>query len=199
MILAREANGDALFAPMRSPKEKAQYQAPLMSAFREAFEARDAREAPVRTVEGERVIQGRGTRQRRGDEVSLRRDLSVDLVALMNTINLDSALGLDQHSYVRDSILNYGLPDITRLSSDEVRVDGIRDEIVRALVLYEPRIIADTIRVDKEVRTEEADQRVRFSVSCEMACTPADIAVDFVAELEISSGKVNLTRLPGTA
>lgn len=188
-----------LFAPMRSPKEKAQYQAPFMSAFREAFEARDARDAPVRTVEGERVIQGRGTRQRRGDEVSLRRDLSVDLVALMNTINLDSAHGLDQHSYVRDSILNYGLPDITRLSSDEVRVDGIRDEIVRALVLYEPRIIADTIRVDKEVRTEEAVQRVRFSVSCEMACTPADIAVDFVAELEISSGKVNLTRLPGTA
>jgi type VI secretion system protein ImpF len=184
---------------MRSPKDKAQYQAPLMSAFREAFDARDAREMPVRAVDGEQVIQGRGARLRRGDEVSLKRDLSVDLVALMNTVNLASARDLDRHSYVRDSILNFGLPDITRLTSDEVGVDGIRDEIVRALVLYEPRIIADTIRVDKEVRTDEVDQRVRFSVSCEMTCTPADLAVDFIAELEISSGKVNLTRLPGTA
>jgi len=170
-----------------------------MSAFRDAFDARDARETPLRTVEGERLIQGRGARQRRGDEVSLKRDLSVDLVALMNTVNLGSAQGLEGHNYVRDSILNFGLPDITRLTSGDVGVDGIRDEIVRALVLYEPRIVADTIRVDKEVRSEEAEQRVRFSVSCEMTCTPADLAVDFVAELEISSGKVNLTRLPGAA
>jgi type VI secretion system protein ImpF len=168
-----------------------------MSAFREAFDARDARDMPVRVVDGERVIEGRGARQRRGDETALKRDLSLDLVSLMNTINLESADDLSRFSYVRNSVVNYGLPDITRLTSDEVGVDGIRDQIVRALTLYEPRIIADTITVDKDVKLDEADQRVRFSVSCEMFCAPADVAVDFVAELEISSGKVNLTRLPG--
>jgi type VI secretion system protein ImpF len=183
---------------MRSPKDKAQFQAPIMSAFREAFEARDSSETPVRTVDGERVIEGRGNRLRRTDEIALKRDLSIDLIALLNTVNLSSAEPLDNHSYVRDSVLNFGLPDITRLSSDEIGVDGIRDEIIRALVLYEPRIISDTIRVEKELKFEEADQRVRFSVSCEMSCLPADLAVDFVAELEVSSGKVNLTRLPGS-
>ena len=167
-----------------------------MSAFREAFDARDAKEKPVRVFDGERVIEGRNTRQRRGDEFALKRDLSVDLVALMNTINLDSAQSLEGLDYVRDSVLNYGLPDVSFLHSEEVGVDAIRDHLAHVLMTYEPRIIADTINIDKEVKTNEVDQRVQFSVSCEMFCTPVDVAVNFVAELEVSSGKVNLTRLP---
>lgn len=181
---------------MRKPKDSAQYQAPLMAAFREAFEARDAKDNPVRIVDGERVVEGRGSRQRRGDEVALRRDLSVDLVALLNTINFESTVEIDKLGYVRSSILNYGLPDISHLTSEDVGVDEIRDRILRALKEFEPRIISDTIVVDKTVRISEVDKRVQFSVSCEMFCTPVDIAVDFVAELELSSGKVNLTRLP---
>jgi type VI secretion system protein ImpF len=181
---------------MRKVGSDTQYQAPLMSAFREAFDARDAKENPVRVVDGERVIEGRNARQRRGDEFALKRDLSVDLVALMNTINLNSAQSLEGLDYVRDSVLNYGLPDVSYLHSEEVGVDAIRDHLAHVLMTYEPRIIADTINIDKEIKTNEVDQRVQFSVSCEMFCAPVDVAVNFVAELEVSSGKVNLTRLP---
>jgi type VI secretion system protein ImpF len=181
---------------MRRVRDDAQYQAPLMSAFREAFEARDAKDNLVRIVDGERVIEGRQSRQRRSDESVLKRDLSTDLVALLNTINLDSTVALDELDYVRDSVLNYGLPDITHLTSEEVGVNTIRDQLIHALTTYEPRIISETINVDKEIRTNEVDQRVQFNVSCAMFCMPVDIAVTFVAELEISSGKVNVTRLP---
>lgn len=88
---------------MRKVGSDTQYQAPLMSAFREAFDARDAKENPVRVVDGERVIEGRNARQRRGDEFALKRDLSVDLVALMNTINLNSAQSLEGLDYVQFS------------------------------------------------------------------------------------------------
>ena len=30
----------------------------------------------------------------------------------------------------------------------------------------------------------------------EMACTPLDVPIEFVAEIDIGSGKVQLTRLP---
>jgi type VI secretion system protein ImpF len=181
---------------MRKARNEGHYQAPLMSAFREAFEAHDARDNAVRVVDGERVIEGRNSRQRRGDEPALKRDLSVDLVALLNTINLASTIPLDGLDYVRDSVLNYGLPDITHLTSEEVGVDGIRDQLAHVLTTFEPRLISETISVDKEIRTNEVDQRVQFTVAGEMFCTPVDVAVNFVAELEISSGKVNLTRLP---
>ena len=181
---------------MKTRRRDTEYQAPLLSAFREAFEARDATDKPVKVVDGERVIEGRLARQRRSDELALKRDLSIDLVALLNTINLNSAIPLDGLDYVRDSILNYGLPDVTHLTSDERAVDAVRGQIAQALTTYEPRIISDTISIDKEVKTNEVDQRVQFTVSCEMFCVPVDVGVNFVAELEVSSGKVNVTRLP---
>lgn len=177
-------------------KDSASFQAPLMSAFREAFEARDSKDRSVHVVDGERVIEGRQSRQRRGDEAALKRDLSVDLLALVNTINLASSVDLAEQDYVKRSILNFGLPDVTHLTSEEVGVDQIRDQLVASLNAFEPRIIPETLNVDKEVLRNDVDQRVRFSVACEMICSPVDVPVDFVAELEISSGKVNLTRLP---
>ena len=167
-----------------------------MSAFREAFAAHDAKDSAVTLVDGERIIEGRQSRQRRGDETALKRDLSIDLVALMNTINLDSIDPLGNRDYVRKSVVNYGLPDVAHMTSEEKRVDSIRNELARALVAFEPRINRGSIVVDKQVERNDTDQRVRFAVSAEMFCTPVDVAVDFVAELEIASGKVNLTRLP---
>ena len=181
---------------MRKAKDNAQFQAPLMSAFREAFEARDAKDNRVRIVDGERVIEGRHSRQRRSDEPALKRDLSIDLVALLNTINLNSAISLNDLNYVREFD-----PQLRTAGHNPSHQRGSRRQrhprpVDPRAHTYEPRIISESIHVDKEVKTNEVDQRVQFTVSCEMFCMPVDIALSFVAELEISSGKVNLTRLP---
>ena len=184
---------------MRKANNSVSYQAPLMSAFREAFEARDARELNVVVVDGERVIEGRQSRQRRGDENALKRDLSIDLTALLNTIDLGSVIDLKQLSYVRKSVLNYGMNDVTHLTSQEVGVDAIRDQLAAVLKTHEPRINPDTLHIDKEIVADDVNQRVRFAVSGEMFFSPLDVAVEFVAELEINSGKMNITRLPASS
>ncbi len=170
-----------------------------MVAFRDAFDARDAKDSSANIVDGERVIEGRASRQRRGDEVSLKRDLSLDLISLLNTIDLDSVVSLSKHGYVKKSVLNFGMCDVAHLTSDEVGVDDIRDLLAEALIAHEPRIRRDTLRIDKEIARDDVNQRIRFSVSGEMIHSPLDVAIDFVAELEINSGKMNLTRLPTSA
>jgi len=184
---------------MRKSKDSAQFQAPLMSAFRDAYEARDAKEHVNKVVDGERIIDGRQSRQRRGDEVALKRDLSIDLINLLNTIDLASVVDLKQFPYVSHSVLNYGMRDVTHLTSDEVGVDDIRDQLLTALRDHEPRINPDSVNVDKHVVADDVNQKVRFAVSGEMFFSPVDVAVEFVAELEVSSGKMNLTRLPTSA
>ena len=184
---------------MRKGKDVAQFQAPLMSAFRDAFEHRDAKENSARIVDGERVIEGRQSQQRRGDEIALKRDLSIDLVNLLNTIDLGSVVDLKQLSYVGTSVLNYGLTDVTHLTSDEVGVNDIRDQLLAALRNHEPRINPESITVEKQIVRDDINQKVRFAVAGEMFFAPVDVAVDFVAELEISSGKMALTRLPTSA
>ena len=61
-------------------------------------------------------------------ESELRRLVNSDLGALLNTVNLDSAQDLSEAPEVGKSILNFGFPDIARLSIDENAVSLRRSE-----------------------------------------------------------------------
>jgi type VI secretion system protein ImpF len=170
---------------------------PLMHAFREAFRNKDAKkELDLRDDTGERVIASRRVSARSWvNEAALRRDLAEDLTRLLNTVNLDSAQELEEFSYAAHSILNYGLTDITAYSLDENAVDDITDELRQSLKDYEPRLIPGSIEVRRDTTVDAAAQQIRFAVSAEMHSTPVDIPVEFVAELELDSGKMRISRL----
>jgi type VI secretion system protein ImpF len=165
---------------MRKQAPSREHGAPLMSAFREAFAARDAKKRVIQTVGGERVVPGRHSTQRRGDELALRRDLSIDL------------------GYVRRSILNYGLNDVGRLTSEDAQIELIKDDLRTALTQFEPRLNPETILIERDEDVDEG-QRVRFTVAVEMFARPMDLSVDFIAEVDVGSGKISLSRLPDVA
>ncbi len=180
----------------RDPKAPS-FQVPLMFAFREAFNEGDARKRIEERVGGERVISGRSALRRRGtDEALLRRDLAVDLLALANTIDLASTIDITDLDYVRRSVVNFGLPDFSELSSLDLGINEIGEHLKAALLAHEPRLRPETIHVEKNVEVDDMSHRVSFSVSAEMACNPLDLPMEFVAEVEVGSGKIQLTRLP---
>lgn len=173
------------------------FQVPLMFAFRDAFKKGDSRTLVDERSEGERVLSERGALRRRGaGEAALKRDLAIDLMALVNTINLDSAEPLDGFDHARKSVINFGLPDVTHITSDEMAVRDIGNNLKAALIHFEPRIYPEALVVERDEVFDEVNQRIRFLVSAEMACNAFDVQIDFVAEVEVSSGKVQLTRLP---
>jgi type VI secretion system protein ImpF len=170
---------------------------PLMHAFREAFRHKDAKkELDLRDDTGERVIASRRISARSWvNEAALRRDLAEDLTRLLNTVNLASAQDLSDYSYVARSILNYGLTDITAYATEENAVDDITVELRQSLIDYEPRLIPASIEVTRDTSLDSAAQKIRFAVNAEMHATPVDIPVEFVAELELESGKMRISRL----
>jgi type VI secretion system protein ImpF len=173
------------------------FQIPVMFAFRDAFDAKDARRRIEERRNGEKVISGRGSLKRRGaDETVLKRNLAVDLLALVNTIDLGSAIDLEEFEHVGRSVLNFGLRDVAHLTSQEVGVETIARGLSAALVNHEPRLDPETLQVARDQDFDEVNQRIRYTVSAEMSCTPLDIPIEFVAEVDIGSGKVQLTRLP---
>lgn len=169
-----------------------------MSAFREAFAARDADKRIVQTVAGERVVPGRHSSQRRTDEAALRRDLSIDLVALLNAVELGATVDLTDLEHVRRSVINYGLSDIGRLASEDEQVDSIKDDLRSALIQFEPRLNPETIHIERD-EADDTNQRMRFTVAVEMFCRPTDVPIDFVADVDVGSGKISLSRLFSTA
>lgn len=173
------------------------FQVPLMLAFREAFDAGDTAKRLEERVDGERVISARGSLKRRGaDELLLKRDLATDLMSLANTIDLASAVDISDLPYVKNSVLNFGLPDLSRLTSLETGVDEIGQHLKDALLAHEPRLRAETIHIEKSAEVDDETHRVSFNVSADMACSPLDLPTEFVAEVDVGSGALRLTRLP---
>jgi len=170
---------------------------PFMLAFRNAYSARDARKKlDLRDEAGERVIAGRRTTGRMPiSESQLRREVAHDLEVLLNTVALESTDDLTRHHRVRASILNFGFPDIAHRSIDEISVDELKDEIISVLATYEPRLDPGTIRArrDKSIRAETL--RLRFIVHADLRCQPVNIPIEFVADVDIESGDIQISRL----
>jgi type VI secretion system protein ImpF len=181
---------------MDNPNRHSRLSTPLMHVFRAAHEAKDAKRViDQRNEAGERVIAGRRLRARQIiTESMLRREVARDLDALLNTISLDATVDMQNAPHVRKSILNFGLADIANRTIDENRVGEIPDEIRTAIVNYEPRIAADTLRIARDQQLDPVELKVRFVISGNLVCHPVHVPVEFFADI-VEAGKIVVNRL----
>ena len=170
---------------------------PLMFAFRVAHEKRDAKVAlDLRDAAGERVIAPRRSTSRAPiTEAGLRREVANDIADLLNTTNLDSAEDLSLAPEVAHSILNYGLPDLSRRTIDENRLIELGREIEIALADFEPRLVSGSIRARRDESVFADELKLRFLVHAELRAQPVDVAIEFIADVEIDTGKIRIDRL----
>lgn len=183
---------------MRSPNKQDRIQIPLMFAFRDAHEMRDATGVQNVVLDGEQLVADRGALRRRGaQESTLKQDLGVDLSALVDTVALESIEDLTGLPYIRKSILNFGIQDVASVTVGSNAEKLIGEQLKTALLAHEPRLRPESLSVSRTELEADSHQRTRYRVQAEMICKPLDIPVEFLAEVDAASGKVVLARLPG--
>ena len=186
---SRQSNAD-------ENRKRDRYQLSLMHVFRAAHADRDAKKAASRVEDGHRTLTERSKERRHGtDEGTLRRHLNRDLASLMNTVNLDATVPLDDLPYLKKSIVNFGFGDLTNVADTANGPQIIADTIKRTLCHYEPRLIAGTVEVTVSTKRDVVSNRLTFEISGEMAASPVDIPLQFIAELDDGVGKIQMTRL----
>jgi type VI secretion system protein ImpF len=170
---------------------------PLMFAFRTAHEKRDAAKAlDLRDAHGERVIAARRAPSRSPiSESGLRREVNSDLIDLLNTTNLDAAIGLEEAPEVARSVLNFGFPDLSAWTIDESRLLELSREIERSLTTYEPRLATATLKVSRDPFVDIEALRIKFFIKADLRTEPIDVPVEFVAEVELDTGRIAVDRL----
>ena len=181
---------------MANSNRQSRLSPPLMHVFRNAHEAKDAKRIiDQRNEAGERVIASRRLRARQVvTENMLRREVSRDLDALLNTVALDATVDMEHAPHVRKSILNFGIPDIAVRTIDENGVNEIPEEIRTAIINYEPRIAANSLRIARDTEVDPVELKVRFVIRGELVCHPVHVPVEFVADI-VESGKIVINRL----
>jgi type VI secretion system protein ImpF len=173
------------------------FQISLMNVFRQAARDRDAsKEDTTVTDDGGRVLSTRSVERREGaSQATLRDHLARDLSGLLSTINLESAIDLEGLDHVRASVLNYGMQDLTRLTTDDVRTQRLSRDLRDALLAHEPRLIGGSLVVTLRKGRSDRNQRICFDIQAEMSARPIDVPLEFEAEIDTGAGKVALTNL----
>jgi type VI secretion system protein ImpF len=181
---------------MASLSSKTRLSLPLMHVFRAAHEAKDAaKKVDLRNKAGDRIIAGRRLRARQTiTETLLRREVSRDLEALLNTIALESTIDMSEAPEARKSILNFGIPDLTKRTIDEAGVNAIPEEIRAAIVNFEPRLAAASLHIERDISVDIAELKVRFVVRADLTCDPVQAPVEFIADI-IEPGQIIVSRL----
>lgn len=178
---------------MARGKREDRLRPPLMLAFRKAFKDRKAKGNDGAAGESV-IVQSRRTVSAAVSERELRDNLSMDLESLLNTTNLESTLDIASMDYVRKSIVNYGICDLVHRTTEEMNTDVITQELREAITRYEPRILADSLQIARDTESSDDELKIRFIVKGDMDCDPAPAPVEFVANLEVASGKLAVSK-----
>lgn len=177
-------------------RDEGRKQVSLMHVFRSAAESKDSRVASEAQSDGEREISRRSKERRQGiDEAALRRHLSGEMAALMNTINLEAVVDLSDAPHVRDSVLNFGFGDLSTLDSRSTPSAEIARIIRDTLLRHEPRLIPETIDIRVMKIDEAVSRRLTFDIQAEMYASPVDVPLQFVAEIDGGAGKIQMTHI----
>lgn len=92
----------------------------------------------------------------------------------------------DDKKEVRSSVLNYGIRDFTGLSSENLRLRTLEKVIRDSLTVYEPRLIADELKVTAINTRFESDKvnALSFEISGKIWAEP--LPQDFVLRTEVA-------------
>lgn len=192
--------------------ELSRYAVPLMHSFRDAYENRDSRQEKVEWRadpranqspdsegdEGERVLSAAVRMRRRGfTETQIRQSVIDNMIDIVNTIDLQSSQDIKDLEYASKSIINYGIYDLTHLTSDDSNLPMVEQSVTAALINFEPRIRKESVHVRRDVEFNDVVQKLRLSIYAEVSYHPLDIPIEFVAEIDLSSGKVGIGKAAG--
>jgi len=127
-------------------------------------------------------------------ESRLRNALLRDLGWLLNANNARGLIDFDGLPYAERSVLNYGLPPLSGQLLSELDWPGVETGIRRAIIDFEPRILADSLQVTLVTVTDMLAQHntLQFEIRCQFWSMPYPIEMLLKSSLDLESGQVAL-------
>jgi type VI secretion system protein ImpF len=135
------------------------------------------------------------SREKRVISASRLRDcVARDISWLLNCVNLGLDEELADYPDVARSVLNFGIPDLTGMALAGVDATVLQRQIREAILAFEPRLTASSLRVIVQTDTKRMDrQSVVFNIESEMWAQPIPLNLYLKTEVDLETGKFNVS------
>ncbi|MET0857453.1 MAG: type VI secretion system baseplate subunit TssE [Telluria sp.] len=130
---------------------------------------------------------------------TLRQGVLRDLAWLLNTTNLLSVLDTGKLPHLANSVLNYGVPDLSGHSLSSLDVAALERAIRQAIWDFEPRLIRGTVSVKASAGDVDSN-KLTFEIEADLWAQPYPERLYLKTEVDLERGAVVLAEAePGRA
>lgn len=127
----------------------------------------------------------------------LREAVLRDISWLLNTTQVSGEHDWREAPLAQHSVINYGLPALSGTTASSLDAVDLESQVKRALIDFEPRLVASTLRVEALVDELQMDHHnvVSFRISGNLWAQPVPFEMLLRTEVDLESGQVNVQDL----
>lgn len=112
-----------------------------------------------------------------------------DLGWLLNTASLGSLVDLEEFPAVRESVLNYGMPDVSGNTAASVDTRGMESALKKAIYSFEPRIIPNSLQLNVHSDPDDMSHNsLEFEIAGVVFEQPMPFQIALKSRLDLESG-----------
>jgi len=127
----------------------------------------------------------------------MRQAILRDLAWLFNTTRMDDDMDGASLPYARRSVVNFGLPALSGQTASSIEIIDLEKSIRQAILEFEPRILANTLRVRAVEGAAHLDNHniIGVEISGQLWAQPVPLDLLVRTEIDLETGQVQIADL----
>lgn len=120
-----------------------------------------------------------------------------DISWLLNTTQITGDNDWQAAPLAQQSVVNFGMPALSGTTASSLDAVDLEQQVKRALVAFEPRLMANSLRVEALVDEMQLDHHnvVSFRISGNLWAQPVPFEMLLRTEVDLESGQVEVKDL----
>jgi type VI secretion system protein ImpF len=117
-----------------------------------------------------------------------------DLAWLFNATRPNPDVDWDAVPHAARSVINFGLPPLSGQSASSIDLGALQDRVRAAILLYEPRILPDSLTVEAVVNNEQLDHhnQLGFRIAGQLWAQPVPLELMLHTDIDLETGRVEI-------
>lgn len=123
----------------------------------------------------------------------LRQSVLRDIAWLLNAVSLESVQELENYPYAMDSVVNFGIPDLSGHNLSPSDIPSIEKRIRRAILDFEPRILPNSLKIKVITSDQFNHNAMNFDIEGDLWMQPLPLRLYLKTQVDLETGSVEVT------